>query len=234
MTDLDEHIPLTDEELELARRGAAIVAAAMAHPEARAPHALRESLRRGSEAGRSTAPRLGLRRRWLVAPAVALACALVVLLVAADGPGDGVGSPSVQQVAAVARLPAREAAPVARDGARRRLAVAVQGLAFPDWGSAYGWRATGQRTDRVGNRTATTVSYRYADERVLRYAIVAGSPLRPPPGRDMIRGGARYRVITRAGRTTVTWTQAGHTCVIDAPVAVSATRLVTLAAAADA
>ena len=68
---------------------------------------------------------------------------------------------------------------------------------------------------------------------MLVYAIVAGSPLRPPAGRDVIREGARYRVVTRAGRTTVAWTQAGHTCVIDAPVAVSATELVTLAASAN-
>jgi hypothetical protein len=49
-------------------------------------------------------------------------------------------------------------------------------------------------------------------------------------GRDVTLSGGRYRVLTRAGRTTVTWTQAGHTCVIDAPATVAAAELVTLAA----
>jgi hypothetical protein len=112
---------------------------------------------------------------------------------------------------------------------RPRLATAVEGLAFPDWRKAFGWRATGRRGDRIANRAVTTVFYRYSKARELGYAIVAGPPLRPAAGRVVVRGGARYRVVTRAGRTTVTWTQARHTCVIDAPAAVPAHTLVTLA-----
>lgn len=235
MTDRDEDIPLTDEELALAQRGSALVAAAVAHPEARAPLALRESLERGRVAGHARGPRLGLRGRRLVASRIAAVCVLAVALVVALGrPGDEVGSPSLAQVAAVARLPARAAAPIAIGGARPRLSVAVQGLAFPDWREAFGWRASGRRTDRIGDRAATTVFYRYADERVLGYVIVAGPALRPGAGRDVIRGGERYRVVTRAGRTTVAWTEAGHTCVIDAPAAVGAAELVTLAASTNA
>jgi hypothetical protein len=114
-----------------------------------------------------------------------------------------------------------------------RLSVSVEGLAFPDWHRRFGWRAAGRRTDRVGERAVTTVVYRYASHRRLGYAIVAGSPLRAAAGRDVIRGGARYRVLTRAGRTTVTWTQAGHTCVIDAPATIAAAELVRLAAWAN-
>jgi len=62
---------------------------------------------------------------------------------------------------------------------------------------------------------------------------VAGAPLAAAAGRDVIRGATRYRVLTRAGRTTVTWTQAGHTCVIGAPAAVAPARLVALAAWAN-
>jgi hypothetical protein len=113
---------------------------------------------------------------------------------------------------------------------RPRLSVAVEGLAFPDWRKAFGWRATGRRSDRIGGRTVVTVRYRYSEQRTLGYAIVTGAPLAAAPGRDVVvRGGARYRVVTRAGRTTVTWTQAGHTCVIDAPTSVAAATLVRLA-----
>jgi hypothetical protein len=225
----DDDIALTDEELMLMERGSALVAAAMAHPEARAPQALRESLERRGMAARASRPRPLPSGRWLFAPAVAavgvLAAALVVAL---GGPGERAGAPSVQQVAAVVRLPALQAAPVAVGGAR--LSASVEGLAFPDWRRRFGWTTTGRRTDRVGDRAVTTVFYRYSSHRRIGYAIVAGSPLRPAAGHDVIRGGARYRVVTRAGRTTVTWTQARHTCVIDAPATVGAAELVGLAA----
>jgi hypothetical protein len=227
VTDREDDIALTDEELVLAGRGSALVAAAMAHPEARAPQALRESLERRGIAEQASRPRAGWRGRSLAASGIAAVCVLVVALGGRDA---GVGAPSVAQVVAVTRLPALEAAPVAVGGARPQLAAAVQGLAFPDWRRAFGWRTSGRRSDRVGNRAVTTVFYRYSAWRRLGYAIVAGSPLAAAAGRDVIRGGVRYRVLRHAGRTTVTWTQAGHTCVIDAPAAVTAAELVTLAA----
>jgi hypothetical protein len=230
VTDLEDDIALTDAELALAERGSALVAAAMAHPEARAPEALRASLRRRTVAEHASRSRLRRPGRWLVASGIAAVCVLVLaLVVALGGREDRVGSPSAAQVAAVTRLPALQAAPVAVGGAPPRLSAAVQGLAFPDWRRAFGWRAIGRRSDRVGNRAVTTVFYRYSSDRRLGYAIVAGPPLRPPAGRDVIRGSARYRVVTRGDRTTVTWTQAGHTCVIDAPAAVAAAELVRLA-----
>jgi hypothetical protein len=233
VTDLEDDIPLTDEEHALSERGAALVAAAMIHHEARAPQTLRDPLARPRVAGRASRPRRGRPRPWLAAAGIAAACALAVALVAAPGEQrDGVGSPSVQDVVAATRLPARQPAPVAVGGAR--LSAAVEGVAFPDWRRAFGWKTTGRRTDRIGDRTVTTVFYRYSDKRRLGYAIVAGAPLAPAAGRDVTRGGARYRVLTRAGRTTVTWTQAGHTCVIDAPAAVPAATLVTLASRANA
>ena len=231
MTDRENDIALTDEELALAERGSALVAAAMAHPEARAPQALRESLERRGMAEQASRPRARWRGRSLAAARIAAVCVLVVGLVVALGGRDaGVGAPSVAQVAAVTRLPALEAPPVAAGGARPRLAAAVQGLAFPDWRRAFGWTTSGLRSDRVGNRAVTTVLYRYSARRRLGYAIVAGSPLAAAAGRDVVRGGVRYRVLRRGGRTTVTWTQAGHTCVIDAPATVTAAELVTLAA----
>jgi hypothetical protein len=49
------------------------------------------------------------------------------------------------------------------------------------------------------------------------------------PGREIVRGATHYRAVTRSGRTTLTWTQAGHTCVIDAPTSVAVATLVRLA-----
>jgi hypothetical protein len=229
VTDRDDDIVLINEELVLAERGSALVATAMAHPEARAPQALRESLERARLAERASGGRRLRPARRLVAPALAAVCVLAVALVVALGAQDArVGAPSVDQVVAVSRLPARQGAPVAVGGAR--LSVSVEGLAFPDWHRRFGWRAAGRRTDRIGDRAVTTVVYRYASHRRLGYAIVAGPPLRVATGRDVTLSGGRYRVLTRAGRTTVTWTQAGHTCVIDAPATVAAAELVRLAA----
>jgi hypothetical protein len=236
MTDLDEDIPLTEEELALAQRGQALISAAMAAPEARAPQALRESLERTRAAAEPPmrARRVRRPRRWLVAPGLGLACLLVVALALALGTrGAGVEGPSLRDVAAVARLPARTAAPAAIGGARPRLSASVQGLAFPDWSKAFGWTATGRRDDRVGGRTVTTILYRYDDVTMLGYAIVAGPPLRSADGRVITLHGTRYRVVVQRGRTTVTWTQAGHSCVLDASSAVSAARLVALAAWAN-
>jgi hypothetical protein len=44
------------------------------------------------------------------------------------------------------------------------------------------------------------------------------------------RNGKTYHVARANGRTTVTWEQQGHTCVIAAPAVVPSTKLVDLAA----
>jgi len=239
MADHDDDIPMTDEERELAERGRLLVAAAVAHPEARAPQALREALAGAqsgaeSEAGASAAPapRRPRRSRWLVPGLGVLAAAVVALVLAlggGGGSGDGPGAPSIRQVAAAARMPATAPAPAAIGGTPPLLAERVGRLTFPDWRTAYDWRATGRRSDRVGDRAVTTVAYRFRDGTTIGYAIVAGPSVGPGPGRDVTLRGARYRVSASAGRRTVTWTQAGHTCVIDAPSTVSATELVKLA-----
>ncbi|HEX4344334.1 MAG TPA: hypothetical protein VHZ31_02115 [Solirubrobacteraceae bacterium] len=277
MAELDDDIPLTDEELALAQRGATLVAAAMAHPEARAPRALHDALERVGTTGRGRtaepagtiergrtaepaataagaraagrahdaepAPRrrgLGLPRapraagrrprRWLVAPGLGFACVLVLaFMLVLRGHDPAAGRPSVLDVAAVTRLPAREAAPARVAGRSPHLSAAVDGLAFPDWSAAFDWKTTGRRMDRVGGRAVTTVFYRYQDGSTLGYAIVAGAPLRSPAGRDVVRRGVRYRIVKRNGRTTVTWTQSGHTCVLDASSRVPAAELVALA-----
>ena len=128
-------------------------------------------------------------------------------------------------------MPASAPAPAAigRHAAAARLR-ASGGSAFPDWRAAYDWRATGRRSDRVRRpRGDDRRSTAHRDGTTIGYAIVAGPAVGAGPGRDVSLRGARYRVFASAGRRTVTWTQAGHTCVIDAPSTVSATELVKLA-----
>ncbi len=155
----------------------------------------------------------------------------IVALVAAGSGGSGgaPGPPRVAQIAAVARLPASAPPPARADGSPPLLAARVGRLAFPDWHERYGWRATGLRRDRVGDRAVTTVIYRYGSRPPIGYAIVAGPPVRRALGRDVTLRGERYRVSASAGRRTVAWTQAGHTCVIDASSAVTTAELVRLA-----
>ena len=232
MTEHDDDIPLSDEEHALAERGRRLVAAAVAHPEARAPQALREALA-GAQAPPPVRRRLRAARRLVAGLGVlaAMAVALVLALVE-DRPADGPDAPSLEQIAAVARMPATAPAPATIGGRPARLDARIGRLSFPDWQKAYEWHAIGRRSDHVGGgRAVTTVFYRYGhgDRPTIGYAILAGPPVGLGPGREVRRRGERYRVFQSAGRRTVTWTQAGHTCVIDAPSTVSATELVKLA-----
>lgn len=234
MSRRDENTPPTEEQRARAERGAALVAAAVGDPQARAPAALREAIERDRARAAATparSGRFGVARGRLLAGAGALAAVLVALVIALGGLGeDGPGGPSVVQVAAVGRLPATAPAPPAVPRTAR-LAAAVEGLPFPDWQPRFAWTATGRRTDELAGRAVSTVFYRNAKGARLGYSIVAGDPVGGArAGRDVVRGGTRYRVARGGGRTTVSWTQEGHTCVIDAPSAVPAAKLVELAA----
>lgn len=229
MPRIDDEAPMTAEEAALAERGAALIALAMVQPEARAPHSLREAVDRAATARPAQQPRFGLTRGRLLVAGAGLCVALVALVFALGGNG-GAGGPTVAQVAAAGRLPARQGPPAPTGGSMPRLAAEVQGLAFPDWTAAFGWTATGERSDRVGGRAVTTVFYADAKGAALGYSIVEGAPIGgAPAGADVQRGATRFRVARRAGRTTVTWTQSGRTCVIDAPSTVPDAKLVLLA-----
>jgi hypothetical protein len=226
----------TADELARAERGGELVAAAMADPQSLAPASLRESLDRqwiaaaGAERP-SPRRRLGFRPRGLLAAGCMLA-AVVVTVVLALGAGDsGPGGPSVVRVAAIGRLTATDPAPATVPGAGpARLDAAVEGLAFPDWRARFDWRATGRRIDSVSGRDVTTVFYRNPKGATLGYSIVGGEPVGgAPAGRDLREGAETYRVAHSAGRTTVAWSQHGHTCVIDAPSVVPDAKLVELA-----
>ena len=67
--------------------------------------------------------------------------------------------------------------------------MAVGGVTFPSWERAFGWRATGARTDTVGGREVTTVFYANSRGQRIGYAIAAG----PRPGGQRRRGGMARR-----------------------------------------
>jgi hypothetical protein len=239
MATFDDDTPLTDEELALAARGADLVAAALADPEALAPASLREAIERErAQAAAAPARSFGRARGRLIAVLGGVAAVVVALVIALGGSDGGSSGPTAVQVAAIGRLPATAPAPAAvpvTGTAQARLDADVEGLAFPDWTAAFKWAASGRRADEVGGRAVTTVFYRNAKGATLGYSIVAGDPIGgAPAGRDVTVGQEAYRVAHGAGRTTVTWTQDGHTCVIDAPSTVPDAKLVELASWANA
>ena len=111
---------------------------------------------------------------------------------------------------------------------RTKLAVAVDGAAFPDLRQSYGWRAVGERRDQVDGRNATVVTYAKGDRRI-GYVIVGGPGLpRPSNAPATTRHGVEYQTVRVDGRPAVTWRRVGHTCVLTGST--SRAELLTLAA----
>jgi anti-sigma factor RsiW len=145
-------------------------------------------------------------RRLLPVAGVAVAAAVAVLVI-----GGTNGQPAIADVARLAARPPTASAPAAASGAR--LAVSVEGTAFPDW-RRFGWQATGVRRARLDGRSTTVVHYRNGDMRIA-YAIVSGDALPlPSSGSTTVRAGVPLRALSVGGRATVTWQRNGHTCVL--------------------
>ena len=150
------------------------------------------------------APRLAL------AGVLAAAAAVVAAVVLSGGPG----APTVADAARLAAESPTGPAPLAVGSAGTRLAIAVEGVPFPDLSRAYGWRALGVRRGRIDGREATVVFYGKGSRR-LAYAIVAGAGLaRPSGGRTEVRRAVPYQALRLNGRLAVTWRRTGHTCVL--------------------
>ena len=121
------------------------------------------------------------------------------MLTLSSGPGA-----SVAGAARLALEPAAGAAPGALGTSHTELAANVQGLAFPDYARAFGWQASGVRHGRVGDRSATVVTYSKAG-RHIAYAIVAGAALPQPSGAAATTiGGVRFQTVSFEGRPAVT------------------------------
>ena len=111
-----------------------------------------------------------------------LVVAMVLVLLFLPG---GSSTPSLEEVAHVAALPADAPAPTAGREA------------------ALGWRATGSRTDRIGGRLAVTVRYAKGPARAT-VTVVDGGPLTgPEPAGAVVRtalDGTRVAIGTGASR----------------------------------
>lgn len=221
-------IPISEEEMALARKGEALIKAEVAR--VRAPQSLRERIE-ADRARAAAAQRVPFwrRHRFAVLGTGVAALALAVTGVALQG-GDGDGEPTLASVDAVASSAPAEAAPAAVGGNPPVLDARVGAIEFPDWEGKFGVRAVGLREDEVSGRAVTTVFYRDTDGTRLGYSVVDGPPLdEKPPGREVVRDGNTYHVADAGPSTVVTWEQQGHTCVIVASNGVPAAQLVELA-----
>lgn len=179
----------------------------------RAPEGLRarlEAPREGpAKQPRATPPaaawvqRLGLRR----SSAFALAAAAFLIILALGS--HSTATPSLAQVAALSgRGPAGPAPGPLPSASTTLLTAAVGDLHFPNWKSQGGWRSSGERTDTVAGRSVTTVFYTHGGTRVA-YSIVASPVLK---GSQVPH--YRYVTVQDGSRTTVVWTDKGHTCTL--------------------
>ena len=177
----------------------------------RAPVALRARIEQQRPRARTQA-----RRRVAYGGALAGALAAVLLAAVLILPGGTPGAPSLSEAAALAiRGPVGPAPPLNPNAPSTKLAKEIQDLYFPNWAPRFGWRAVGQRTDRIGGRKAVTVYYEWHGQRVA-YTIVATPPLSAPSVHATWANGTELRTLTLGGRLVVTWRRAGHTCVLSA------------------
>lgn len=185
----------------------------------RAPASLRAAVSARPRPARP--PRRGLMYAAAFSSAVAAVTVAIVLLL----PGGAPGSPSVSQAAALALRGPVMAPPAPHSGAR--LNQDVQEVYFPDW-SRLGWRAIGQRVDRLGGRTAVTVYYAWRGRHVA-YTILTAPPLRWPGATTHMMHGIGLQSLDSGSRLIITWRRSGHTCVLSG-AGVSVDQLARLAA----
>jgi hypothetical protein len=193
--------------LEKERRA---VAALRATAQVRAPMALRERI----VADRARAGRAPRRRRAVLGGSLAGALAVLALALALILPGGTPGSPSVSQAASVAlRGPSAPPPPPGRAGHQLRLARDVDEIYFPNW-AGIGWKATGERVDRLGGHLVDTIYYRGYGKQIA-YTIVGGSALAQPHGAALtVRNSTQLRSLGLGKRAIVTWRRGGHTCIL--------------------
>ncbi len=192
--------------LEEQQRAVALTSAARptAPPSLRAALADAERERR-RPAARVRAPMLG----FAAAAAGVIALAVVALL-------PGGSAPSVTAVAALAAAGPSSPPPASDPAHAGALRSEIDGVRYPYWADAFGWRASGIRTDRVGGRPTMTVVYANAANQTVDYTIVGGAPLGEPAGRAQQSNGTRFVGLTAGGRQIVTWRRDGHTCLVAA------------------
>jgi hypothetical protein len=210
-------------EDELAERGRALVAAAVAQTSA--PLALRERIERDRERARPGV----VRRRWfgLAASFAAVAAAAAAALVISLG---GASNPSVLATVQLAGGGPVLPAPKHDTANKALLQTKIEGLPFPNW-DHFRWRASGARHDEIEGRRATTVYYENPLGARAAYTILGGSSIKPPKSAKAVDvRGQTYYVMNRGTRRIVVWDRDGHTCVMSAPRRVPEAKLLQLAA----
>jgi len=171
-----------------------------------------EGLRRRIEGERRRAAPAARRRRFGFAAGLAVATAAAALVVVFLLPSSVPGGTVIAEAAELQALPNEEGAPAPAGPALLR--KEAEGIPFPNYRPRFGWRAAGQRADRLRGRDATTVFYRKGGQRI-GYTILSGSALAPPD--DARRRGVMGTLISSfdsGGRTVVTWLREGRTCVM--------------------
>jgi hypothetical protein len=175
----------------------------------RAPMALRARI----DAARPSA-RVRTRRRMVYSGAFAGALAAIALALVLVLPAGTPGAPSVSQAAGLAGLGPAAPAPASDPTAPGlKLGQTVGDVYFPDWSRRFGWRAVGERTDRINGRIAVTVYYQWHGKR-LGYTIVGAPALAAPSASVRELNGTELRTLTVGGRLVVTWRRANQTCVL--------------------
>jgi hypothetical protein len=142
--------------------------------------------------------------------------ALVVVAIAVGlSAGGGAHTVSFSQAAAMTLRAATLPAPPESATHRAQLAAAVDGVPFPYWGERFGWRSTGERSDRIDGRIVRTVFYADSAGRRIGYAILAGTPApRASGGLIAWRGGVSYQLLNKDSASMVTWLRDGRLCVL--------------------
>jgi hypothetical protein len=222
----DPNTPLEHIDEQLAERGRALIAAAVAETEA--PLALRERIEADRE--RAVARGAGARRRrlrGLLIPAGGLVAALVVVVVLVTGGG---AAPSVVATASLAARGPVLPPPAENEANKALLKSSIEGVPFPYWGDLK-WESVGARDDEIEGRKARTVYYANKAGVRTAYTILGGDAIDPPSdAAKRTDKGTDLYVIEDNGRRIVTWERNGHTCVLSAPLGVPEQKLLDLAA----
>jgi hypothetical protein len=219
----DQDIPVDPLDDELAERGRALIAAAVA--ETMAPLALRERIEADrTRAAKSARPR---RLRALVPAGGLVAAAVVAVVLLAGG---GAAAPSVLATAALATGGPVLPAPTENASNGAVLKASMEGVPFPYWGGSFQWEAVGARDDKIEDRSAKTVYYENAKGVRAAYTILGGDTIdAPSSAHKQTANGIELWIAQDHGRRIVTWTRDGHTCVLSAPLAVPEQKLLELA-----
>lgn len=165
-------------------------------------------------------------RRMALVGVLAAAFATVGIVLAASGGGDL----TIEEAADVAIRDVTSPAPRPEPAQPHLLTARFEGVDYPNWEPAFGWKAVGQRSDHVGGRDAHTVFYEHQGHHV-GYTVVSGPPLDPP--RDATRMSRRGLTVhlyrDGDGRDVAVFERRGRTCIVSGHV-ISSSTLVKLAA----